>query len=244
MLDEQEGVESQETDTSPDEGGAIDSPETDTGQTLLAGKYKSSEDLEHAYKELESKFGQTSSEAKQAKEQYEQLQQQIAYQQQQQQRQQQEQAQYSQTEEERLQQDVQQLKHSVFTGNLQTVQEKFLEANKDLDNELGRSILDSVASRTMITKPWMNPHQTGNPDHFKQVLESAAKEAKKIMEEHTTKVTSTAKRDAITTREELKVGASKSGASVDTGEKPELKGESPEEYSSWRSQRYEDTKRV
>lgn len=244
MVDEETTMESQETDTSPEEGGETDHQETDTGQRRWAEKYKSPEELEKGYKELESKFGQTSSEAKQAREQYEQLQQQIAYQQQQLQQQQYRDAQYQQTEEERLQQDVQQLKLNVFTDKLQTVQEKFLEANKDLDNDLGHSILDSVAGRTMIQKPWMNPHQTGNPDHFKQVLESAAAEAKRIMEGYTTKVTSKTKQDTITTREELKVGASKSGTSVDTTAERELKGESLEEYSSWRSQRYDDTKRA
>jgi len=244
MVDEETTMESQETDTSPEEGGAISDPETDTQETLLAGKYKSPKDLEHAYKELESKFGQTSSEAKQAREQYEQLQQTLAYQQQQYQQQQARDAQYSQTEEERLQQDVQQLKLGVFTDRLQTIQEKFLDANKDLDNDLGRSILDSAASRMMVQKPWMNPHQTGNPDHFRQVLDGAAAEAKRIMEGYTTKVTSKTKQDTITTREELKVGASKTGRSVDTTTERELKGESPEEYSTWRSQQYEATKRA
>ena len=245
MEQQEQAVVSQESpDTSQQEGGTTDAPDVsqETQQELWAGKYKTPEDLASGYKELESKFGQTSAEAKQAREQLEQYQQQLAYLQQQQQQAAQ-QNQYDVTQEEKLQQDISNLQVKVFTGELEKVQNDFLAKNEELNNDIGIEILNSVASKIRAEKPWVDPWQTGNSANFKQILEDSAKRAKELMGAYTEKVSTSAKKDVVETREELKTGAAKSGRPVDTTVEREPAGESLEEYSARRRQQHADTQR-
>lgn len=116
------------------------SPTKDTSDKLLAGKYKTQEDLEKGYKDLESTHGKKVSEyeqkAKEANERYEQLIAQISTRQQPQPSQED----TYETPEEKLSKEIEALKMKDRQRDVEGIINKFLDANPDLKGEAEQRI--------------------------------------------------------------------------------------------------------
>lgn len=165
-------TETPKTDTSQ-ETKQTPSPTKETSEKLYAGKYKAPEELEKGYKELESMHGKAVSEKdqqiKEANERYEQLVSQLTS------RQQTQQEETYETPEEKLQKEVDTLKIKDRQRDLESLTNKFLEANPDLKGKAEQKISWQIFQELNATK--------GQYWSIDRMMEETAKQARQELAE-------------------------------------------------------------
>lgn len=191
----------------------------DTEQQLLAGKYKSPEELAKAYKEVESTLGKKSQEMKDLENRYNQLMNQFTYAQQQQ-YQKAQQNEYE-TDEERLAKEVQGLKAGLAQqANLQ-LYNSFVSQHEELKGDVERELFDSKIYQARSENPYAPPDQ---------ILSLALEKTRGTLG----RIRESAQRETTETRREVKSQSSPKGTArkeVDSSPKTETYSD----YMAWRS---------
>ena len=225
-----EGLQDEGTppdDTAGTEGSTASPDSQDTEQKLLAGKYKSPEELEKAYKEAESTLGKWSQEKKELENRYNQLMNQFAYAQQQQQKAGQE----YETEEEKLAKEVQNIKATITQQQGVNMFNEYVGANKELQGNVEKKMF---ANYLYQARNELGPYANAG-----QVLDKA----KEYTLETLSEIRESARKETVETRKQVKSQQSSQGtARKEVDDSPKV--ESYTDYMAWRTQQGANARRT
>ncbi len=228
-LSETPKTDTTQTDTSQKTEQTTSQPQTETSEKLLAGKYKTQDELIKGHKELESMHGKTvsdyESKIKEANERYEQLIAQLTT------KQQTPPEETYETPEEKLQKEVEGLKMKDRQRDIESLTAKFLKDNPDLNGDAEQRIAWQRFQELHASKGQYWPLDK----IMQETAEMARKDIASLKEKAIKEVTEV--------RTEIKINEIPKGTptkeSIETTE-----NESPQDYIKWREEQAARTRRL